>query len=140
MSYQKKRLMELRTYVPYDLALQLKELGFNEYCHTWYDYRGEIHWFRLGYSQMTCAGHNRNMPDHTCVAPEVTEVASWIRQSYGLFLVPKFDLETKKYSYEIIDVRDEPGWQVTDSRGKVWKTPSDALLEGVRWLMKEGKL
>ena len=132
--------MELRTYVPYDLALQLKELGFNEYCHTWYDYRGEIHWFRLGYSQMTCAGHNRNMPDHTCVAPEVTEVASWIRQSYGLFLVPKFDLETKKYSYEIIDVRDEPGWQVTDSRGKVWKTPSDALLEGVRWLMKEGKL
>jgi hypothetical protein len=140
MSYQKKRLMELRTYVPYDLALQLKELGFNEYCHTWYDYRGEIHWFRLGYSQMTCAGHNRNMPDHTCVAPEVTEVASWIRQSYGLFLVPKFDLETKKYSYEIIDVRDEPGWQVTDSRGKVWKTPSDALLEGVKWLMKEGKL
>jgi hypothetical protein len=80
------------------------------------------------------------MPDHTCVAPEVTEVASWIRQSYGLFLVPKFDLETKKYSYEIIDVRDEPGWQVTDSRGKVWKTPSDALLEGVKWLMKEGKL
>jgi hypothetical protein len=140
MSYQKKRLMELRTYVPYDLALQLKELGFNEYCHTWYDHRGEIHWFRLGYTQMTCAGCNKNLPEHTCVAPEIPELVSWIRQSYGLFLTPKFDLETRKYSYEIIDVKGEPGWQDTNSRGKTWKTPSDALLEGIKWLAKEGKL
>jgi len=80
------------------------------------------------------------MPDHTCVAPEIPELVSWIRQEYGLSLTPKFDLETRKYSYEIIDVKGEPGWHVTDSRGKTRKTPSDALLEGIKWLVKEGKL
>ena len=132
--------MELRTYVPYNLALQLKELGFNEYCHTWYDHRGEIHWFRLGYTSMTCAGHNKNLPEHTCVAPEVSEIVSWVRQEHGLFLSAKFDLETTKYSYEIIDIKAEPGWRVSDSRSKTWKTPDDALLEGIKWLIKEGKL
>lgn len=132
--------MELRTYVPYDLALQLKDLGFNEYCHTWYDYRGDIHWFRLGYTHISCAGYNKNMPDRTCVAPEVSEMVSWIRQKHGLFLASQFNLETKKYSYEIIDVKKEPGLPVSNSRGKTWKTPDEALLEGIRWLMKEGRL
>jgi hypothetical protein len=132
--------MELRTYIPYSLALQLKNLGFNEYCHTWYDENGEIHWFRLSYTNISCAGHNKSLPNNTCVAPEVTEIASWIRQEYGKFITPKFDLETGKYSYEIIDVRDEPGWLVSDSRGKSWKTPDDAVLEGIKWMMKEGKL
>lgn len=132
--------MELRTYVPCSLAMDLKDLGFNESCHTWYDKHGEIHWFRLGYTGMTWDGHNKNMPEHTCVAPEVTEVASWIRQKYGLFLAPIFDLGTSRYSYEIIDVIKNPGWQITDSCGKTWETPEKAVLEGIKWLVKEKKL
>lgn len=133
--------MELRTYVPYSLALQLKELtGFDEACHTWYDKQGDIHWFRVGYTSMTCAGHNRTLPEHTCVAPEVSEVSEWIRQKHGMFIETRYDLESDRYSYEIIDVKSNPGWKISDSREKTWKTPDDAILEGIKWLMKEEKL
>lgn len=132
--------MELRTYVPYDLALQLKELGFNEYCHTWYGRDGEIHRFRVGYTSLTCSGCNKGLPEHTCVAPEIHEIASWVRQSYGIFIEVRYDLETGRYSWEITDVKSNPGQKVFGFHGKTHKTPEDALSEGIKWLIKKRKL
>ena len=68
-----------KEFIPYELALELKELGFDEYCFAWYDSEDqEI----LNYdnTRNSCEWLNGN----ACTAPTYSQAFRFFREKYGL--------------------------------------------------------
>jgi hypothetical protein len=68
-----------KEFIPYELALELKELGFDEYCFAWYDSEDqEI----LNYdnTRNSCGWLNGN----DCTAPTYSQAFRFFREKYGL--------------------------------------------------------
>ena len=78
---------ELKEFAPYEQALALKELGFNEPCFTWY-------WDDIGlYKGLEYGNHNKR--EHVVSAPTFSQAFRWFRNKYNVHMTPsKFD-ETK---------------------------------------------
>jgi len=76
-----------KEFVPYEQALELKELGFKEPCFTWY-------WDDIGlYNGLEYGNHNKR--EHTVSAPTFSQTFRFFREKYGVHMYPtKFD-ETK---------------------------------------------
>ena len=76
-------------FVPYEEALALKELGFNETCFTFYTDEQELYnsegW---GYNQ------GKNVLGDEVVAPLYQQAFRWFRQEHGLF--SEINLTTKQ--------------------------------------------
>jgi hypothetical protein len=67
-----------REFIPYKLALELKELGFDEYCFAWYDSEDqEI----LNYdnTRNSCEWLNGN----ACTAPTYSQAFRFFREKFG---------------------------------------------------------
>lgn len=90
----------LKEFVPYPLALRLKELGFDEPCFSWYgsDYIPQI------------SGSYKNST-HTfnyCVsAPTFSQIFRWFRKEYAMFHnIDRIFLD--EFGYTISNEKDEP--------------------------------
>jgi hypothetical protein len=86
-----------KEFVPYELALRMKQLGFNERCimHWW---KGKLSYYQMGDFS----------PTHTS-APIYSQAFRWFREKYGLdsYIMPT-RLETKKvYDYYIWFINEE---------------------------------
>ena len=82
-----------KEFIPYEQAMGLKELGFNEDCFGWYNLR-EI---RLDFIE---SRHVNPLPE-CCVAPIYQQAFRWFREVHGLCGV------VTPNSYEILDKNDE---------------------------------
>ena len=71
-------------FVPYELVLELKELGFNEYCLTSY-LNGEL---QTSQSEMFWFQHNyRSHPAQEFIsAPLYQQAFRWFREKYGYYI------------------------------------------------------
>ena len=67
-----------KEFVPYEQALALKELGFDEPCFGYYNYNGS-HFFK--YKPKT---DDKNLTK----APLYQQAFRWFREKYGLFVAP----------------------------------------------------
>jgi len=96
--------MEIKNeFIPYEQALALKELGFDEPCFGHY-------WENLFYYETT-HHHPSTMPNspESCLAPLYQQVFRWFREKYnfiGTILGDGFNGELKGYYYSIT----EKGW------------------------------
>ena len=110
-----------KDFVPYEQALALKELGFDEPCFTWY-------WDDIGmYNGLEFGNHNQN--SNYVSAPLFQQAFRWFREKYGLKvsfpywngfnkMIPE-DLGRDKYEIMIIPANHRT-ISVRNPKGRIW--------------------
>ncbi len=110
-----------KDFVPYEQALELKELGFDEPCFTWY-------WDDIGmYNGLEFGNHNQN--SNYVSAPLFQQAFRWFREKYGLKvsfpywngfnkMIPE-DLGRDKYEIMIIPANHRT-ISVRNPKGRIW--------------------
>lgn len=73
-----------KEFVPYELALKLKELGFNEKCFGWWSYINGTTASFYGYHCTNSELIELNSFNKNCTAPLWQQAFDWFRESYGL--------------------------------------------------------
>jgi hypothetical protein len=90
-----------KDFLPYDIALELKQLGFNEPCFGYY-VDGELRGINLGMEELggvepyyqrfgfhTLSNHDIDNPNKIVVTvPTFSQAFRWFREKYGLFVAP----------------------------------------------------
>jgi hypothetical protein len=104
-----------KEFVPYELALKMKQLGFNEPCMRGWDKDGKI-WYH---------------PDSDIILdnPTYSQAFRWFREKYFIHGEPKYKggltKETAWYDYIIISNID---WNDSKIKNKQYKTYEEAEL------------
>jgi hypothetical protein len=127
-----------KDFVPYEQALELKELGFDEPCFTWY-------WDDIGmYNGLEFGNHNQN--SNYVSAPLFQQAFRWFREKYGLKvsfpywngfnkMIPE-DLGRDKYEIMIIPANHRT-ISVRNPKGRIWfDTYEQAELECLKKLIE----
>ena len=81
-----------KEFIPYQTALELKELGFDEPCIKYYWTDGM---FSKGYENP----FNYNKRDNVISAPTFSQAFRWFREKYKLH--PKFNIDVKGWFFTI---------------------------------------
>ena len=69
-----------KEFIPYEQALALKELGFDEPCQGYYDVdKG----YSIGYA--FCYSNRESQPENGCLAPLYQQAFRWFREKYNLY-------------------------------------------------------
>ena len=133
-----------KEFVPYEEALALKELGFNEPCFAYYTVIPEdnINWFTIPEQSLSDGkrtfGRNENyntkffQKEGTISAPTFSQTFRWFRENYKLSGL--IEIGTQEYSFIIFD-------EAKDSRkisSSMNGTPEEAELACLRNLIEIG--
>jgi hypothetical protein len=96
----------MKDFIPYEQALELKELGFDEPCFGWYDGK-----YTSSINQDYCKNSEEWLNTIHCSAPLYQQAFRWCREKYDLisYIHPLALLQdTKKWCYEITNF--ESSW------------------------------
>lgn len=104
------------TLVPYDLALQLRNIGFNEPCVAWFVMKDKI--LYSSFSSMVDINdvksliRNDSLPKDVCTCPTYDQVFYWLELHYGAFMDFATDLGTTGpcYDYTIRFYNKKEDW------------------------------
>jgi hypothetical protein len=102
-------------FVPYELALKLKELGFDEECFSYYHNRHEPSWVKTLHRGDTTKNSVQNLYQSDCSAPIFQQAFRWFREEHDLHyqLVPFFsDKESHAVDYYLAIAQHRPPIQV----------------------------
>lgn len=80
-----------KEFIPYEQALELKKLGFDEPCFRWYDER----WGNDLQQDKYNTNKDLFMTDLDCSAPLYQQAFRWFREKYNVHSSPKKYDETK---------------------------------------------
>jgi len=125
-----------KEFVPYDIALKLKELGFDDLCLAWY------HYDKLVYSTEIDSVKNFNdwLKENMCSAPLWQQVEAWIRDIHQIdfLIVPTGDDKGKTNGYycEIITV----GYDKDNIELNTYKSYEKARRKSIKKLIKMIKI
>ena len=120
----------MEDFVPFNLAVKLKNKGFNEKCLTYYDvddnvgllyntqYSDEMlpcQYTDLLMSHNTGEGRQPDDSDNCVDAPTISQVLKWLREECGIFILVEPDILSPEYKltftlrvkYYIKDEEDE---------------------------------
>lgn len=88
-----------KEFIPYELALELKELGFDEPCFGFYteEYKKLIKNF---------CKYPINLPTKPFLAPTFSQAFRFFRETYLLFGYP-FPNDYQKYGYRIVEMSSD---------------------------------
>ena len=78
-----------KEFIPYEQALELKELGFDEVCFGFYNPRHEIGDLRANplYEHTGGCFDNYNRTDYLVSVPLYQQAFRWFREKYGLYYI-----------------------------------------------------
>ena len=89
-------------FIPYNLALELKKLGFDEPCFGCYDYEKELVLFQE--LEDKTFWRNKNIPECEVASPLFQQAFDWFLKR-GYFADIKPDLiMTSFWSYRVVDI------------------------------------
>ena len=94
-----------KQFIPYELALELKKLGFDEPCFGCYDYEKELVLFQE--LEDKTFWRNKNIPECEVASPLFQQAFYWFRDVMLLdnFIIPYWfidgEYKVKKYTYSI---------------------------------------
>lgn len=98
-------------FVPYEIALKLKEKGFVELCFAFYEADGE---FKFNNGTLTFDGKwvsaNKNNIDY-CTAPLYQQVIDWFRVVHKIYILEQVT----------IDLHGDVYYGVVKKKGKVYR-------------------
>ena len=97
-----------KEFVPYELAVKLKELGFDEPCLTCYDKLEMI----ASHSKNVFDYKNYNTSGYMVSRPTFSQVFRWFREKYGLpsHIATYWQHDWNNYSYQYYFVQDKVEW------------------------------
>jgi hypothetical protein len=118
-----------KEFVPYELALKLKQLGFNEPCISHYTAYGK---FSNDYSAPRKYNSEFELGSYIS-APIFSQAFRWFRDKYFIHGEPKYDggltKETAWYDYTIISNIDWDNSKIKDNQYKTYEEAELACLE-----------
>ena len=87
--------------IPYQIALDMKSIGFDEPCLGFYNVRGL---FVPDYKVAKLQIDNLRL-ERCCLAPTFSQAFRWFREKYShyAFLQPTSDLISENYCFKILD-------------------------------------
>ena len=127
-------------FIPYEQALALKELGFNEPCFFTYNIWNTE---KLNNSYSNYVKHNNNNSELVS-APLYQQAFRWFREEHQLFLEILIDKTTSpKFSYKITEFEGNPkklsekewDWKFLISAG-LFRSYEEAEIEGLEKLIE----
>ena len=72
-----------KEFVPYELAVKLKALGFDEPCFGWYEHNGNFYYcYQEG---LVPPSPSKKLIKGCCLAPTFSQAFRWFREKYNLF-------------------------------------------------------
>jgi hypothetical protein len=86
-------------FVPYELALKLKELGFDEECFSYYHNRHEPSWVKTLHRGDTSKNSVQNLYQSDCASPLFQQAFRWFRKKK--FLIDVTSLNSNEYEFYI---------------------------------------
>ena len=119
-----------KEFVPYEEALALKELGFDEPCFGWY----QSSKLKKEYHPLKNSGNQSFMRKEDCNAPTFSQAFRWFREKYNIHsYIDQLKEYNNKLVYDFVLV-SEDGEDYEDNRR--WKTCEEAELECLRELIE----
>ena len=96
-----------KEFIPYEQALELKKLGFDEQCYAWYNKNGVLlSDVSIGYeSGDNLYSLNDMNDDGQCIAPLYQQAFRWFREKYGL--VGLITIGTQEFSYDVYNIKED---------------------------------
>lgn len=88
-------------FIPYEQALALKGLGFDELCFGWYNERQTLLWF-------TQDNFWHEMDEAECIAPLYQQAFRWFREKYRLNSETPYLPNIEKYGIVVSDMTIKP--------------------------------
>jgi hypothetical protein len=123
-----------REFIPYDRALALKELGFDEPCLTYYNYDKRI-------ERSDDWAHGCTLEDkrdrNECLAPLYQQAFKWFREKYNLMSVIGYH-NIWKYSFLIQTIEEHKTIIVID-KIDTYEEAELACIDKLIQLVKEAK-
>ena len=121
-----------KEFIPYEQALALKELGFDEPCF------GEYHYGKLNYDKI----YNTQTEFHSdlCLAPTFSQCFRWFREKYEMEGITQLAKDFTWYRWEISQYNEDGKAYVAN--WYEYKTYEEAELECLKKLIeivKNGK-
>jgi hypothetical protein len=93
----------IKEFVPYDLALKIKNLGFNEPCFVWADIYSKDNVYMYPTNE-----NNMNQYEETVSIPLFQQVFRWFREKYNLLgNIYIVNFGSDEYCYDIYDLFEE---------------------------------
>lgn len=105
-----------KEYVPYELALKLKEIGFDipvSYCYTFDGMLTTFPYYlkntNADYKQYVVSG----IEDKVCTAPTIWQTLKWFRDTHGLYVhgSPEFYVDGINFNWQILWYRPKEKWK-----------------------------
>jgi hypothetical protein len=135
-------------FVPYEIAKQLKEKGFNEQCLSTYTWNG----IKTTYDTLTCISENpqtikerlnKNNDKYTCSAPMWQQVVDWLREEKNIqinIVWNKF-YPVAPYEWEVRPTwRDEPvrPYGMGGRQSTYYKSLERAINQALQFIIENG--
>jgi hypothetical protein len=109
---------EKKQFVNYDLAVKLKNMGFNEKCFAYYlspiifelaCSKNQLQYPHHRSSKSSMVYHQNDLPFQDCSAPLYQQVVNWIRKIYNIDIVvlPQIKVIPEKFYYYMLFVNGE---------------------------------
>lgn len=117
-----------KQFIPYEQALELKELGFNEPCFAFYGLsRDDYKTIRLSIFQNLKTDYLPDIHhlDVTCDAPLYQQAARFFREKYGLHYIICKNIQMDGYGYREVIL---PSY-MEENENTIFKTYEEAELE-----------
>ncbi len=95
-----------KEFVPYEEALALKELGFDEPCLGWYASDGSL-----------IKDYVTNKFNEFTVAPLFQQAFRWFREKYNIksYILPQLINEVERYTFKLVNNKVELKFLVYDT-------------------------
>lgn len=126
-----------KEFIPYEQALKLKELGFNELCLEAYDKNGMLYHSHKTDKLFTALNSNLSTQ---CSAPLYQQAFRWFRDSYNLFSTINVDKTMEpKFCYSISRYETSQffeGWYDEVFNSDLYYTQEEAELDCLKKLIE----
>jgi hypothetical protein len=137
-------------FIPYEIALELKNLNFNEPCFAYYKTSNKLKkGYRLRYVEHEDTNPTKQpLLNNDCLAPLYQQVFEFFRNKYNLFsnifqltyYDKKYNSRNNKFACEITEIKNSNtvlyANDVLKCTNKSYKTYREAELECIKHLIK----
>jgi hypothetical protein len=89
-----------REFIPYELALELKRVGYDEPCFAWYNPKGTLlSDLTIGHEETDFFYTQNDMDENQCIAPTFSQAFRWFRDNGKVAEVFSQLLPSNKYKW-----------------------------------------